>query len=227
MRSTASWAETASGCTKIVRRVAATICWASLGTVASALRMKWTRQRCQVAPTRTSATACLRPRWASEVTSRTPFRPRSTSWRRNERQSSRSSAGPTSTPTTSRSPVRLIATAINTALEVNRADPGVPFPLPVPVAVGRPGLRAFVEPSPNQLRDLSVHKLLGKQPHAIAQEVGIGALLVLVEQVQQCHPEIGHRRGPPSGELKQLHLEPHGGRLGQAATDLHHDLRLN
>src|SRR5215813_1509613 len=37
--------------------------------------MKWTRQRCQVAPTRISATARLRPRWLSEVTSRTPRRP--------------------------------------------------------------------------------------------------------------------------------------------------------
>ena len=73
-----SWALAWSGCAKIVRRVAATICWASLGTVASALRMKWTRQR-QAAPTKTWATACLRPRWESEMTNRMPLSPRLTS----------------------------------------------------------------------------------------------------------------------------------------------------
>ena len=42
---------------------------------ASALRMKWTRQRCQVACS-TLATAALMPSWASEMTSLTPRRPR-------------------------------------------------------------------------------------------------------------------------------------------------------
>jgi hypothetical protein len=37
----------------MVRSVAATICWAAFGTVDKALRMKWTRHRCQVAPVRT------------------------------------------------------------------------------------------------------------------------------------------------------------------------------
>jgi hypothetical protein len=55
MRSMVSCALAWSGCAKTVRRVAATICWATLGTVAIALRMKWTRQRCQVAPTKTWA----------------------------------------------------------------------------------------------------------------------------------------------------------------------------
>jgi hypothetical protein len=38
--------------------------------------MKWTRQRCQVTPLRTFAIAVRRPSWASEITRRTPFRPR-------------------------------------------------------------------------------------------------------------------------------------------------------
>src|SRR5713226_3312930 len=47
--------------------------------------MKWTRQRCQVAPS-TLATAAFSPSWASEVTSFTPRRPRRASERRNSTQ---------------------------------------------------------------------------------------------------------------------------------------------
>src|SRR5579859_5552538 len=88
MRSTVSWALAWSGWAKTVRSVAATICCATLGTVAIALRMKWTRHRCQLAPTKTLATACLRPRWESEMTKCTPLSPRLTSWRRNWSQNS-------------------------------------------------------------------------------------------------------------------------------------------
>ena len=42
---------------------------------ASALRMVWTRQRCQVAFI-SLATAALMPSWASEMTSLTPRSPR-------------------------------------------------------------------------------------------------------------------------------------------------------
>jgi hypothetical protein len=41
------------GWAKTVRNVAGTICWSTLGTVARALRMKVTRQRFQVVPTKT------------------------------------------------------------------------------------------------------------------------------------------------------------------------------
>src|SRR5712692_4241048 len=47
--------------------------------------MKWTRQRCHVAPS-TLATAAFSPSWASEVTSFTPRRPRRASERRNSTQ---------------------------------------------------------------------------------------------------------------------------------------------
>jgi hypothetical protein len=40
MRAMVSWAPAWSACAKTVRSVAATICWATLGTVARALRMK-------------------------------------------------------------------------------------------------------------------------------------------------------------------------------------------
>src|SRR5215218_73256 len=52
-----------------------------LPACARALRMKWTRQRCQVALS-TLATAALMPSWASEITSLTPRRPRRASLRR-------------------------------------------------------------------------------------------------------------------------------------------------
>ena len=48
-----------SGWAKTVRIVAATISAAALGTSARAFRMKWTRQRCQLAPWRTAAIAAL------------------------------------------------------------------------------------------------------------------------------------------------------------------------
>src|ERR1700732_1309968 len=52
---------------------------------ARALRMKCTRQRCQLAPS-TLAAAALRPSWASEMTSLTPRSPRRASLCRNSLQ---------------------------------------------------------------------------------------------------------------------------------------------
>ena len=48
----------ASGCAKIVRTIVATNDWALLGTRVSRLRMKWVRQRCQLAPGCLAAIAC-------------------------------------------------------------------------------------------------------------------------------------------------------------------------
>ena len=64
------WALTcsASGWAKTVRMAAATISADALGTLASTLRMKCTRQRCQEAPMNTEAMAAFRPRWWSEMT---------------------------------------------------------------------------------------------------------------------------------------------------------------
>jgi hypothetical protein len=55
----------------------------ALGTLASTLRRKWTRQRCHEAPAMTAAMACLWPVWASDTTSWTPVSPRALSERRN------------------------------------------------------------------------------------------------------------------------------------------------
>ena len=71
-----------SGWAKIVQMAAATISAEPLGTRASTLRMKCTRQRCHPAPTITAPIAPLRPSWASEITSLTPPRPRARSERR-------------------------------------------------------------------------------------------------------------------------------------------------
>ena len=69
-------------------------------------------------------------------------------------------------------------------VELVGADPGVPLPVSVPVAVGQPGLSPLMQPRPHQVGHLRLHQLLGQQPYAVTQEVGIRALLRLVEQVQ-------------------------------------------
>ena len=95
---------------------------------ASALRMKWTRQRCQEAP-RTLATAAFNPSWASEMTSLTPRRPRRASLRRNSLQNVSASEGQMSRPSTSRRPSPLTPMAMMTAIETMR-------PLPAHLHVG-------------------------------------------------------------------------------------------
>jgi hypothetical protein len=52
--------------------------------------MVWTLQRCQAAPENTRAIAALSPAWASEITRRTPLRPRSRKVRRNAVQNTSS-----------------------------------------------------------------------------------------------------------------------------------------
>ena len=90
-----------------------------LPACARALRMKWTRQRCQVA-VRTLETAALMPSWASETTSFTPRRPRRASLRRKAVQKVSASEGPISMPSTSRRPSALTPTATMTATETMR-----------------------------------------------------------------------------------------------------------
>ena len=104
----------------MVRMVTATISAEALGTLARALRRKWTRQRCQQAPVRTAPMACLRPGWASEITSWTPASPLALSERRNAVQNALSSLSPTSQPRTSRPPSADTPVAITTARETTR-----------------------------------------------------------------------------------------------------------
>src|SRR3954453_12079277 len=73
-----SWAKAVAMNAETTRRPLLPAC-------ASTLRMKWTRQRCQVALS-TLLAAVLMPSWASETTSLTPCRPRRVSLRRNSVQ---------------------------------------------------------------------------------------------------------------------------------------------
>ena len=60
------------------------------------LRIARTRQRCQLAPWKQRSITFTKPAWASEITSRTPARPRSTRVVTNPRQSVSFSESPTS-----------------------------------------------------------------------------------------------------------------------------------
>ena len=119
---TSSWACTcsASGWAKIVRIAAATISALPLGTRASTLRIKCTRQRCQAAPSSTAAMAAFSPVCASEMTSWVPASPRAFSVRRNAVQNAPSSESPTAKPSTSRCPSAATPVAITTAWETTR-----------------------------------------------------------------------------------------------------------
>ena len=86
---------------------------------ASTLRMKWTRQRCQVALS-IFETAALMPSCASEMTSFTPRRPRRVSLRRNSVQIGSASEVPISSPGTSRRQSVLTATAMMVATDTIR-----------------------------------------------------------------------------------------------------------
>ena len=120
MTSNCSCTCSASGWAKMVRIAAATISWLPFGTTASTLRMKWTRQRCQAAPSSTEAIADFRPVWASLITSWTPARPRAFRPRRNAVQNAPSSLSPTSKPSTSRRPSAVTPVAITTAWDTTR-----------------------------------------------------------------------------------------------------------
>ncbi len=76
----------------------------ALLTCLSTLRMKCTRQRCQLAPESVAAMAALSPWWASLITSATPCRPRAIRLRRNCSQNSPLSAAPMSMPRIRRRP---------------------------------------------------------------------------------------------------------------------------
>lgn len=84
-------------------------------------------------------------------------------------------------------------------LQLERAHPRVPLAIAIPVAAVQPRLGPLVRRGADQLGHLGVHQFLGKQLQPVAQKGRIDALLRLGEQVQQCHPGVGHRRGPPVG----------------------------
>ena len=102
------------------RTVLTTTSLARAGTDAIAVRRKWTRHRCQVAPCIVRAIASRNPGCASLVTRRTPESPRPTMLRRNRIQDSRSSPGLASTPRTWRSPSAVTPMATSTASDATR-----------------------------------------------------------------------------------------------------------
>ena len=121
----ASWSRTcsqvactalASGWAKIVRNSAATMSLWDLGTRASRLRAKWTRQRWCAAPAKHRDRALTSPACWSEITRRTPDRPRSFRSVRNLRQNVSSSLSPTSRPRISRVPCWVTPVATTTRL---------------------------------------------------------------------------------------------------------------
>src|SRR3954453_21258634 len=88
----------ASGWAKMVRNTAATMSVWVLGTRASRLRAKWTRQRWCAVPWKDRLRAATRPACWSEITSRTPPSPRFFRSVRKARQNTSSSLSPTSRP---------------------------------------------------------------------------------------------------------------------------------
>ncbi len=111
---------------KIVRIAAATISALPFGTRASTLRMKCTRQRCQLAPSSTAAIAAFSPVCASEMTNCVPASPRAFRVRRNAVQKAPSSESPTAKPSTSRTPSAATPVAMTTGLgDHPPVDPGL------------------------------------------------------------------------------------------------------
>ena len=87
--------------------------------VRQGMRIQCTRQRCQPAPN-TRRIAALSPSWASEMTSLTPRKPRRAKLLRNVDQNVSASEGPMCSPTISRLPSVLAATAIIAATDTMR-----------------------------------------------------------------------------------------------------------
>jgi hypothetical protein len=83
-------------------------------------------------------------------------------------------------------------------LQPNRADPGVPVPGPIPVAVRHPLRGALTVLRADLGRDLDLHECLGERADPLTQEVDIGAL-GLAQQLVQLHLGHDHRAPPRRG----------------------------
>ena len=81
--------------------------------------------------------------------------------------------------------------------QLDRPDPGVPVPWPIPIAVGHPLGAALAVLGADLGRHLDLHQRLGKGAHALAQEVDVSPV-GLAQQLIQLH--LGHdHRAPPRG----------------------------
>jgi hypothetical protein len=98
--------------------------------------------------------------------------------------------------------------------QFDRADPGVPVPLPVSVALPHAPGAALVARSAHVLLDLHLHERLGEHPNAFFEEVRVPIDRGLAQQLLKSYPQfIGHRCLRPLDW--SLRKEPHGGRLRQ------------
>ncbi len=78
--------------------------------------------------------------------------------------------------------------------QLERAHPGVPAPVPVPIAAGEAPLRvALTMGQAGNFRHLGLHHRLGEHPHALAQEVDVAVGDRLAHRVEHGHPVLGHR----------------------------------
>ncbi len=78
-------------------------------------------------------------------------------------------------------------------LELDRADPGVPRPGAVAVAVGDAGTGAFVGSGADLRAHLGVHHHLGEHPNAITQQIHVVFFEQLADERRDVHPGGGHR----------------------------------
>src|ERR1700683_136960 len=190
---------------------------------ARALRMVWTRQRCQVALI-SLAIAALMPSWASETTSLTPRRPRLRSLRKNSVQKVSASEGPMSMPSTSRRPSEFTPTATITGdrddamvaahFDVGRVDPRALDP-------GAVALERAIEKGFHPIVDLLAqprHLALGDasaahRPDEVVDRAGRHALHIglLNDRVQRL---LGHP--PPLPEAREVRALA---KLGDAQLD--------
>jgi hypothetical protein len=78
--------------------------------------------------------------------------------------------------------------------QVDRADAGIPAPLPVAVAAGQSSLRvSFAMGHAGDLGDLRFHHRLGEHPQAFSQEVHVPVTDRLAYRLEQRHSVLGHR----------------------------------
>ncbi len=99
--------------------------------------------------------------------------------------------------------VRAVADPRDRQLE--RADPGVPAAVAIPVPAGQPPLRvAFALGQAGQLADLRLHDRLDEHLHPLAQEVDVALGDRLAHRLEHGHPVLGHCGVPPCRRFSQF-----------------------
>jgi len=106
-------------------------------------------------------------------------------------------------------------------LELDRADPGVPGPRAVAVAIGGAFGAALVGGGTDLAGDLGLHHSLRKHPDAFTQQIHVVPVEKLADERRDVHPWGGHR--PSSSDCAVV--EDGGGPLrhGVSTPDLHRE----